>query len=248
MPTERVTTSKESCEHAVAKVAGTDLCLRCFYVDRTTPKTVKRAPGRAPVQANRVLAVAPPPSDAPWTLEVLGAPAISFAVAGEPSPEGSFDPFINPATGKAMLRPQQAESLDAWRDAVQDAAKEACGGGWVPLDGPLVMDLVVTLARGSRPRWVEFSSTPPDLDKLARATNDAMSPVKPPRVKKGKVSRPRHPRPVWQGLWVDDARVAAYRRLDARYVGSLDPDTLGHPGAVIRVWQIPARLVDQRKG
>src|SRR5690606_25696178 len=53
----------------------------------------------------------------------------------------------------------------------------------------------------------------PDLSKLARATEDALTEA---------------------GVWKDDAAVVEYRRLAKVYPGS-DPDALDQPGVLIRI-------------
>src|SRR5690606_41988758 len=58
----------------------------------------------------------------------------------------------------------------------------------------------------------------PDLSKLARSTEDALTSA---------------------GVWRDDARGVEYRRLAKVYVGS-DPDALSAPAAVIRVYRLGA--------
>jgi hypothetical protein len=200
-------------------------------------KASPRRPAPRPVQQTGLLAA--PLALEVWTLEQLGVPLVEFAVAGDPAPEGSYDPLVNPRTGRAQVVPSNAAWLDVWRDAVQDAAKAHTGSGWVPVDGPLVVDLEFSMPRGKRPASRVWASTPPDLSKLVRATEDALNPVRPPAVNRrtGKVRKPRHPRPPWQGLWVDDARVVAFRSLLARYAGA--PGALAVPGAVVRVWSVP---------
>lgn len=56
----------------------------------------------------------------------------------------------------------------------------------------------------------------PDLSKLARSTEDALSDA---------------------GIWADDARVVEYSRLAKVYPGE-DPDALSSPGAVIEIREV----------
>ena len=93
------------------------------------------------------------------------------------------------------------------------------------MSGPLAVDMIFTLARPKshyrtgRNAHLLRDSAParptgaPDLSKLARATEDALTEA---------------------GVWKDDAAVVEYRRLAKVYPGS-DPDALDQPGALIRI-------------
>lgn len=99
-----------------------------------------------------------------------------------------------------------------------------------PLDGPLEVDMVFSLAR-PQSHWRTGKSTShllrdnaprrpqgtPDLSKLARATEDALTEA---------------------GAWRDDARVVEYERL-AKVWCNEDPDALHIPGAVITIRSAP---------
>ena len=98
-----------------------------------------------------------------------------------------------------------------WREAVKEAAR----GAGECLDGPLVVCMVFTVPRPkSAPRRVVAPATTPDLSKLARATEDAITDV---------------------GLWADDARVVEYARLAKvfPYAHSNDRHALDVPGVVV---------------
>jgi len=168
----------------------------------------------------------PVPGEGPWTLEVLGEPAAALIVFGEAAPQGSK----RHVGGGRMI--ESSKKVAPWRKAVYEAARaqsiDWCDQGhvWDPLDGPLVADFVFTMPKGSTlPKWRDWHDKVPDLSKLARSTEDALTGV----------------------VWADDARVTAYRRLEKRYVGSDDPDTLPIPGAVIRVWTVPTPLIEARR-
>lgn len=165
-----------------------------------------------------------PASEVPWTLDVLGAPALVMTVYGTPGPQGSKKGFATKKGGKYTGRVAMVESskkVKPWRDAVKAMAEHTVLPEHRPLlDGPLVADLVLTLARPQRPKHPVHPITYPDLSKLARSTEDALSKV----------------------AWADDARVVAYRRLEKVYVGASDLDALRAPGAVIRVWPVPAAV------
>lgn len=162
----------------------------------------------------------PEARETPWTLEVLGLAAVSFDVAGIPAPQGSK----RHVGGGRMI--ESSKKVKPWRKAVYETARACLPTDFEPLDGPLVADFVFTMPKGTTlPRWRDWHDKVPDLSKLARSTEDALTGV----------------------VWADDARVTAYRRLEKRYLGSSDPDTLPHAGAVIRVWPVPTSLIDQRK-
>jgi Holliday junction resolvase RusA-like endonuclease len=176
----------------------------------------------------------PPPSIAPWRLNVLGEPAIAFKVYGTPAPQGSKNgraiyrgkKGAREFTGKIAMH-ESSKKVKPWRDAVFSmAAAVTMTHGLDPLEGALVVDFVFTMkppARfptGDLRRIHGRPATTPDLSKLARSTEDAL---------KGSV-------------WYDDGQVVAYRRLEEVYVGSTDPDALHAPGVLIRVWQVPTEV------
>lgn len=157
------------------------------------------------------------------SLERLGEPALAFAVAGDPAPQGSKKAFVRKSrTGR--LRVNLVESSTAvvpWRSAVAAASLQARGPGFRVLDGPLVADVVLTRPRpASLPkRGRSLPDRRPDLSKLLRSTEDALD--------------------TDAGVIADDARIVAFRRLAKFYVGDTDPDALGHPGVVVRLWPYP---------
>lgn len=171
--------------------------------------------------------VAPRVTESPYLLEHLGEPVLAFTVHGVPAPQGSKKQVgtfgkNHKRAGQAVLV-ESSKKVDPWRKQVAAVAKVAAGPR-PPLDGPLVADMVFTLPRpqrfpaGDLRRVHGMPTTYPDLSKLLRSTEDAMSGI----------------------VWADDARVIAYRRDAKVYVGSDDPDALREPGAVIRVWQVEA--------
>lgn len=176
----------------------------------------------------------PDPVESPFSLPVLGDPALAFIVHGSPAPQGSkaFKGMrINKDTGKKtpILVEQTAARTNQWRDDVVRAATDAMPVGWQRLamsnrDG-LVVDMVFTRERpaGLRRRHVDWPATAPDLDKLARSTGDALT---------------------TSGAIRDDARIVAYRRLAKVWVNDPDPDALPHPGAVIRIWSLRGSAFD----
>lgn len=201
-------------------------CLRC-----------KRGRLKVPVQpipdpTRRTRLEPPAATETPWTLVRLGRPAITFAAAGVPAPQGSKKHVGDDAAGRAILV-ESSKKVRPWRAAVTAAASAALPSGWVPLDGPLIADMIFTLPKGpSLPKWLAWHERYPDLSKLARSTEDALTVP---------------PGGTWPGVWADDARVTAYRRLDKVFEGADDPDALPVPGVVVRVWPVPEIMVERRK-
>lgn len=175
------------------------------------------------------------PAETPWTLDVLGSPSLDFVVYGSPAPQGSKNGFAVSKKGKGGARvytgkvamTESSKKVKPWRDAVAAIAASLVLPEHRPLlDGALVADMVFSLPRPARfpkskaddTRWLHgLPTTTPDLSKLARSTEDALTGI----------------------AWADDARVVGYRRLDKAYAGGDDHDALRQPGARIRIWPVP---------
>jgi crossover junction endodeoxyribonuclease RusA len=152
----------------------------------------------------------------------MSQPALTVVVHGTPAPQGS-----KRHVGHGVMI-ESSKNVKPWRDAVRsDAAVEyALSNPAGPLDGPLVADMVFSFTRpkshyrtGRNAHLLRGTAPtrpvgPPDLSKLARSTEDALTDA---------------------GVWADDARVVEYGRLAKVYCGE-DPDALPSPGAVIRVY------------
>ncbi|MFJ6566266.1 RusA family crossover junction endodeoxyribonuclease [Streptomyces sp. NPDC091292] len=158
------------------------------------------------------------------TTAVGPRPDITITVHGAPAPQGSK----RHVGGGVMI--ESSKKVKPWRQDVKAAAIEAMPPA--PLDGPLAVSMVFTVRHrpGGRPTWwptgtrwsKSFMWRPastPDLSKLLRATEDALTGV----------------------VWKDDARVVEYVRLAKYYVAdkSGGSDVLSTPGCVIRVWRLP---------
>jgi Holliday junction resolvase RusA-like endonuclease len=163
----------------------------------------------------------------------MSKPAITITVYGQPAPQGSKKPIGN----NRMI--EQVKGVKPWRQDVKTAGLAAMEAGHIgstaihrlPFDGPLVAEMVFTVRDkpASKPTW--WPSTrrwsrllwwrpagAPDLSKLARSTEDALTQA---------------------GVWKDDARVVEYRRLAKVFVDQPgEPDALHVPGAVIRIWPL----------
>lgn len=159
------------------------------------------------------------------------APIFALEVLGRPAPQGSKRHVGN----GVML--EMSKYVRPWRQDVRAAAETLLARvdrTLFPLDGPLLVDMVFSVARPKghyrtgRNAHLLRDTAParpqgmPDLSKLTRSTEDALTSA---------------------GVWKDDARVVEYGRLAKIYADSDDPDALSAPGAVIRVRVLPALAV-----
>ena len=147
---------------------------------------------------------------------------MKITVYGRPAPQGSKS-FKGIHGGKAVLV-ESSKKVKPWRDDVKAAAEREIASRqepfpWVPMDGPLAMVVVFTLpAPKSLPkRRPCYPATQPDLSKLVRSTEDALTAA---------------------GVWRDDARVVDCRSIKSYPIGTMGAhaDALSSPGAVIRVF------------
>jgi Holliday junction resolvase RusA-like endonuclease len=158
------------------------------------------------------------------------APALVVVVHGIPGPQGSK----SHKGGGRMV--ESSAKVKPWRVAVVDAAVEARQKveGYQPLTGAVALSMTFTLARPKshfgtgrnagvlRPSAPRRPSVKPDLSKLVRATEDALTTAL---------------------VYRDDAQVVDYVGLGKYYEtdhGTV-PDVLDSPGCVIRVWALPER-------
>lgn len=178
-------------------------------------------------EAAAALGAAPDVLEAARALEV---PAFEVTVYGSPAPQGSKSPKRNQYTGRIHLV-ESSEKVKPWRADVVSAALQAKPRGWRPLTGPLEAEMVFTLTRPRshfgtgrnadrvRPSAPAIPVSPPDLSKLARSTEDALTTA---------------------GVYKDDALIVDYRRLRKRYHTDHGrvPDVLDVSGCVIRLWHV----------
>jgi Holliday junction resolvase RusA-like endonuclease len=152
---------------------------------------------------------------------------ITITVHGQPAPQGSKRAFAvrgkgGVPTGRVAVVESSHDRVKSWRQAVVDEARGATGWGETPpLEGPLEAEMEFRLARpkahyrtGRNAHLLRDGAPPapagmPDLSKLARATEDALTGL----------------------LWRDDAQVVTYTRLAKVYAPV--------PGAVITVRRLP---------
>lgn len=111
-----------------------------------------------------------------------------FRVFGTPSPQGSKIPGVSSKTGKMFVREQNKKKVDNWRLDVREAALTARGCD--PKTGDPLEGVTPIMTFGGacavqiqflvvRPASVSVAKRPhpsvkPDLDKMIRATLDAM--------------------------------------------------------------------------
>lgn len=161
-----------------------------------------------------------------------GAPLITIVVRGTvPGPQGSKKarPIYKGRgadrifTGRAVVE-ESSKKVRPWREAVQAAAADAATRAaaalgltqWKALDGPLIAEMCFSLPRGKTVKR-RHHTTYPDLSKLIRSTEDALTRA---------------------GIYADDARIVGYHNPRKVYVRADDPDALDLPGAVIRIWEV----------
>ena len=128
---------------------------------------------------------------------------VAFTVHGVPQPAGSKRAFVTPKTGRIVVV-DDAKGSRPWKNRVAAAAAEAMDGP--PLSGPveLLLTFSVTRPRGHygvgrnsdivKPSAPVFPTVRPDITKLVRAAEDAMTGI----------------------VWKDDAQVIA-QHADKRY-------------------------------
>lgn len=140
---------------------------------------------------------------------------VTVVAYGRPAPQGSKK-FVGTSkkTGRGILV-ESSKHVKPWRAIVDAAARGLVN---TPLDGPLIVRMIFTVPKpASAPkRRRTWPAVMPDLSKLARATEDALTTA---------------------GLWADDARVVEYERLAKVYPGE-DPEALHAPGVRITVTPI----------
>ena len=137
---------------------------------------------------------------------------ISFTVTGSPAPQGSKRFVGTTKTGRGLLV-ESSKKVKPWRMDVK-AAAEAMREVHGTINGPLIVSMVFTIPKpASAPKRKTWPDRKPDLSKLVRSTEDAISD---------------------SGLWEDDARIVEYERLAKVFPGE-DPMALPTPGVTITI-------------
>jgi Holliday junction resolvase RusA-like endonuclease len=135
---------------------------------------------------------------------------IEFTVYGLPAPQGSKRHVGN---GRMI---ESSKKVKPWREAVKWAAREAMAAAGIasPLDAPLIASMTFTMPRPkSAPKSRRHADRKPDLSKLIRSTEDALTDA---------------------GLISDDARIVMFDRAAKVYPGEGE-GSLTSPGARIRL-------------
>lgn len=146
---------------------------------------------------------------------VYAGTRLVVVVYGMPGPQGSKRFVgVSKRTGRGIMVESSAK-VRPWREAVKLAAL-AARAGRAPIDGPVFARMVFTLPKplSAPKRRRTWPDKKPDLSKLVRSTEDALSDA---------------------GVWRDDSRVVEYERVAKVYPGE-DVDALDAPGARIEVW------------
>lgn len=95
---------------------------------------------------------------------------IRFFVDGKPAPQGSKRAF---KVGNRVNLVEMSKTLPEWRRRVTEAAKQAMGAK-PPTVAPIALTVIFRLPKPAKPKW-PIPATRPDLDKLLRSVNDAMT-------------------------------------------------------------------------
>lgn len=160
-----------------------------------------------------------------------GEALITITVFGTPGPQGSKR-FVGTKGGKGIML-ESSKKVKPWREAVKTAALEASlfvalqasAGTRSIFDEPLYVRMVFTFHRprghyrsGKNAHLLRDAAPArphgkPDLSKLARSTEDALTDA---------------------GIWRDDSRVVEYLRL-AKVYSNEDPEALDAPGVRIEI-------------
>lgn len=151
---------------------------------------------------------------------------IRFTIVGTPAPQGSKVAFSRKGSSKVTMLEQTRKALDPWRKAVTLQARRQYRRP-APLDVPLSVGMVFVLARPKSVRR-PYPSVTPDLSKLARAVEDALTDA---------------------GVWRDDALVVRYHELAKVYSGPEFPSITSGVLVTIRplaVAVLPGRVAPRQ--
>jgi crossover junction endodeoxyribonuclease RusA len=147
---------------------------------------------------------------------------LTIKVYGIPGPQGSKS-FKGMRGGHAIMV-ESSKKVKPWREAVKWAAREAMAGS-VAIKGPVDVDMIFTLPKPSSApkRRLTFPDRKPDLSKLVRSTEDALTDA---------------------GAWEDDARVI--RCVSGKRYPNEGIDALDSPGCLIRISSVVADTRDRQ--
>jgi len=139
---------------------------------------------------------------------------ITLRIPGKPQPGGSKRTFTPKGWDRAIVVDANPKAKD-WKRTVQVFAAEAMT--WKLLEGPLRVSMTFLVARpkghigkhGVKPKAPTYPTTKPDLLKLARSTEDALTGI----------------------VWRDDARIVT-EILQKRYASD------GKTGAIVEIEEL----------
>lgn len=143
-------------------------------------------------------------------------------VRGRPAPQGSKRGVAKIKGAGADMRVvgikqiEMSPHVGVWRDDVKAAAERVIADtGHAAYDGAVRVRMVFTVRKPKTApkRRRTWPATMPDLSKLCRSTEDALTAA---------------------GVWKDDARVVEYTRLAKVYPGE-DPEAMDVPGVRVTV-------------
>ncbi len=102
--------------------------------------------------------------------------ALTFTVYGIPQPQGSTRAFIPKGWKRPIITSANAKNKP-WRQEVASCAITALNGGFEELrSGPVSLKAVFFFDKPkSCPKRCQHKTTRPDVDKLARSLNDALT-------------------------------------------------------------------------
>lgn len=158
------------------------------------------------------------------------ATTVRIVAYGTPAPQGSK--AYKGHRGGLPVLVESSKKVKPWRFVVVAAAEvqrlslSASMRRELPLDGPLAVRMVFTMRKplSAPKRRRTWPTTYPDVSKLARSTEDALTTA---------------------GIWADDARVVQYDRLAKVFPGE-DPEALERPGVLIEIRRITDLMGDDR--
>lgn len=160
-----------------------------------------------------------------------------IVAAGKPVTQGSMK-----AVAAGVMKHSKSKELHEWRNTLTKEALRLTEGKWQALNIPVRLDVVLTVPKPkSVPRWSPLVSdegtprippmTPPDVDKLLRAVQDALSPRDDKKKYEEVKTRDRRFK-----LLTDDSRIIdSSARKTYPSPQHTHPWALPFPGAVIRI-------------
>ena len=140
---------------------------------------------------------------------------MTITVYGIPGPQGSKKLVGRDRKGRGILI-ESSKKVKPWREAVKWAALESYPShdrwkGGCAIAGAIALTIIFTLPRPKSAKMGAYADKRPDVSKLVRSTEDALTEA---------------------AIWEDDARVVLVVAVKL-YAG--DPGALESPGAVIMI-------------